>query len=138
MTTLASDLTELYRRYIACLNARDLDQLGGFVDDAVEYGGEPVGLDGYRRMLEGNYRNIPDLVFTVQMTVAGEGRIAARLKFDCTPVGRFLDLPINGRRVCFHENVIYAFENGRIRRVWSVIDKGAIEKQLRTPPAIPD
>jgi predicted ester cyclase len=53
------------------------------------------------------------------------------LGFDCTPKGKFLDLEVNGRRVAFSENVIYEFRHGKIVEVWSVIDKVAIEAQLR-------
>jgi predicted ester cyclase len=56
--------------------------------------------------------------------------IASRLRFDCTPKGDFLGLPVNGRRVSFTENVFYEFQDGKIAQVWSVIDKGAIEAQL--------
>jgi predicted ester cyclase len=125
-----ADLASAYRGYIACLNDRDLDRLGNFVDRDVDYNGERIGLTGYREMLEGNYRDIPDLHFHVQILVADESSVASRLVFDCTPVGRFLDLAIDGRRVSFHENVIYQYEAGKIRHVWSVIDKAAIEAQL--------
>ncbi|SCZ21929.1 SnoaL-like polyketide cyclase [Afifella marina DSM 2698] len=56
--------------------------------------------------------------------------IASRLWFDCTPSGRLFDLPVNGKRVQFSENVFYEVENGRIRNVWSVIDKAAVVAQL--------
>jgi predicted ester cyclase len=32
--------------------------------------------------------------------------------------------------VSFSENVLYEFDDGKIRNVWSVIDKAAIEAQL--------
>jgi len=120
----------LYRQYIACLNARDLDRLGDFVDEEVDYNGRRIGLSGYRTMLEGNYRDIPDLRFAIQLLVIDATSVAARLNFDCTPAGRFLDLDIGGRRVSFSENVFYQYVDGRIRSVWSVIDKAAIEAQL--------
>jgi len=125
-----NDLASLYRQYIACLNARDLDRLGDFVDDEVDYNGRRIGLSGYRAMLEGNYRDIPDLRFSIQLLVTDASSVAARLNFDCTPTGRFLDLDIGGRRVSFSENVFYQYVDGRIRSVWSVIDKAAIEAQL--------
>jgi predicted ester cyclase len=125
-----TDLASAYRSYIACLNDRDLDCLGNFVDPEVDYNGERIGLTRYREMLEGNYRDIPDLRFRVQILVADASSVASRLVFDCTPVGRFLDLTIDGRRVLFHENVIYEYEGGKIRRVWSVIDRAEIEAQL--------
>jgi predicted ester cyclase len=33
--------------------------------------------------------------------------IASRLWFVCTPVGTLADLPVNGKRVQFSENVFY-------------------------------
>ncbi|MGF6640950.1 putative ester cyclase [Paraburkholderia sp. MM6662-R1] len=41
-----------------------------------------------------------------------------------------LGLPVQGKRVEFSENVFYEFGDGKIRQVWSVIDKAAIESQL--------
>lgn len=38
-------------------------------------------------------------------------------EFDCRPVGRFLDLAIDGRRISFSENAIYEYEAAKIRRL---------------------
>lgn len=124
------ELRDIYRTYIDCLNRQDWAALGTFVADAVVYNGDPIGLGGYRAMLVQNYRDIPDLHFTIELLVADTSYVAARLAFDCTPQGKFLGLDVNGRKVFFAENVIYAFSQGRIVRVWSVIDKVAIEAQL--------
>lgn len=125
-----SDLAEIYRDYIARLNRQDWPLLGQFVHDDVVHNAKPLGLSGYRAMLEKDFREIPDLRFEIEMLISEPPRIAARLKFDCTPVGTFLGLAINGRRVSFCENVFYEFHDGKIWRVWSVIDKAAIEAQL--------
>jgi len=124
------DLANLYRAYIACLNSQDWAALGQFVHDDVAHNARPLGLAGYRAMLEKDFREIPDLRFNIELLISGPPSIAARLKFDCTPVGTFLGLAVNGRRVSFCENVFYEFREGRIRQVWSVIDKAAIEAQL--------
>lgn len=124
------DLAGLCRGYIACLNAQDWARLGAFVGDAVRHNGRPVGLAGYRAMLERDFREIPDLHFDIHLLVAEPPFVASRLDFRCTPRGMFFDLPINGRVVAFSENVFYRFENERIEEVWSVIDKAAIEAQL--------
>lgn len=124
------DLMVLYDAYIACLNRQDWRRLGDFVDDAVIHNGRRLGLAGYRRMLERNFEDIPDLHFNVQLVVGDANHIAARLAFDCTPKGRFLGLAIDGRRVTFAENVFYELRENKIARVWSVIDKAAIEAQL--------
>ncbi|KYG19015.1 ester cyclase [Bradyrhizobium sp. AT1] len=124
------DLAETYRAYIACLNRQDWPSLGRFVDDDVVHNGRSVGLSGYRAMLERDFRDIPDLRFDIALLISDPPRIAARLQFDCTPVGTFMGLAVNGKRVSFCENVFYEFGNDRIRQVWSVIDKPAIEAQL--------
>jgi predicted ester cyclase len=128
-----SDLAFLYQSYLSCLNDRDLDRLGEFVDEDVEYNGQRIGITGYRKMLEENYRDIPDLRFSIRVLVAGAFSIASRLEFDCTPTGRFHGVDIDGRRVSFCESVIYEYEARKIKRVWSVIDKAAIETQLSDP-----
>lgn len=125
-----NDLATTFRDYIACLNSQAWDRLGQFVHDDVRHNDRPLGIDGYRRMLEADYEQIPDLCFQIQMLVSDPGHVACRLRFDVTPAGRFLDLPVNGRKVTFCENVFYAFREGKIQAVWSVIDKAAIEAQL--------
>ncbi|MBB4421744.1 putative ester cyclase [Bradyrhizobium sp. CIR48] len=124
------ELAGIYRAYIACLNRQDWPALGQFVHDEVAHNARPLGLSGYRAMLEQDFREIPDLQFHIEMLIIDPPRIATRLKFDCTPVGTFLRLAVNGRRVSFCENVFYEFGNDKIRQVWSVIDKTAIEAQL--------
>lgn len=124
------DLSRLYRAYIACLNDRDWPRLEEFVHDDVSYNGRRIGLGGYRAMLERDVREIPDLRFNVALLMADPPHVASRLRFDCTPTGTFLDLPVNGRRVSFAENVFYEYRAAKIVQVWSVIDKAAVEAQL--------
>ncbi len=125
-----ADLANEYRDYIACLNRQDWDNLGLYVADDVRHNGRPLGLRGYRAMLEEDFRAIPDLHFHIELLVADAAHVASRLAFDCSPSGRFLGLDINGRRISFAENVFYEFRDRKIVNVWSVIDKAAIEAQL--------
>jgi len=124
------NLTEIYRGYIACLNAQDWDRLGEFVHDEAKHNGRPFGLAGYRAMLENDFREIPDLRFNIGLLIVESPRVAARLDFECTPRGTFFNLPINGRKVVFAEHVFYEFRDGKIIDVWSVIDTAAIAQQL--------
>jgi predicted ester cyclase len=126
----AADLGVSYRAYLACLNSRAWADLDGFVADDVVYNGQMVGLTGYRRMLERDTTEIPDLRFDLHLLVVDPPYVASRLVFDCRPRGRFLDLDVNGRRVSFSENVFYRLVGDKIAEVWSVIDKVAIERQL--------
>ena len=125
-----ADLSDIYRRYIACLNQQDWTKLGQFVDDHVCRNGRQIGLSGYREMLENDFDEIPDLHFNIQLLISDPPYLASRLLFDCAPKGEFLGLDVNGKRVSFTENVFYEFREEKILQVWSVIDKAAIETQL--------
>ena len=127
-----ADLSDIYRSYIACLNQQDWARLDRFVDENVCHNGRQIGLSGYREMLERDFREIPDLHFNIELLISDWPYVAARLAFDCTPKAKFLGLDINGKRVAFAENVFYEFQHDRIVRVWSIIDRAAIERQLQT------
>ena len=123
----------LYRDYIACLNAQDWPRLSRFVADDVQHNDRPFGLAGYHAMLENDFETIPDLQFHIELVVVEPPFVASPLRFDCRPKARFLGLTVNGQAVSFTENVFYQFRDGRIVRVWSVVDKAAIEAQLPSP-----
>jgi predicted ester cyclase len=126
-----NELDKSYRAYLACLNARDWARLEQFVSADVRRNGERLGVTGYRAMLEQDVIDIPDLIFNIELLAIDPPFVAARLRFDCAPRGRFLGLEVNGRRVSFTENVFYELREDKIVEVWSVIDKSAIEAQLR-------
>lgn len=127
---MSLNLSDIYQGYIACLNRQDWLNLGNFVHDDVHYNGDYIGLSGYRQMLEGDFRAIPDLHFDIRLLMCEPPRVASRLHFDCTPIAMLFGLPVNGRKIQFTENVFYEFLDGRIRHVWSIIDKAAIAAQL--------
>ncbi|MBW4794460.1 ester cyclase [Pseudomonas tolaasii] len=124
------ELADFYRGYIDCLNRQAWDNLGLYVHPDVTYNAESVGLAGYRAMLERDFREIPDLVFRIQLLVADPPTVASRLNFRVSPRGEFFGLPINGKTVTFDENVFYELVDAKFAHVWSVIDKAAIEQQL--------
>lgn len=126
----ATNTKNFYLAYIACLNAQDWSRLGDFVEADVRHNDRPLGLAGYRAMLENDFARIPDLRYEVELLVADGNCVGSRLRFHYSPQGEFLGLPVNGRRVVFSENVFYELRDGKIARVWSVIDKSAIEAQL--------
>ena len=125
-----TNLSGIYRDYIACLNKQDWPRLGQFVHDGVNYNGQQIGLSGYREMLERDFYEIPDLHFNVRLLISDPPYIASQLHFKCTPKGMFLGLHVNGKRISFAENVFYEFQGEKIGQVWSTIDKAAIEAQL--------
>jgi predicted ester cyclase len=118
-----TNLADIYRGYIACLNTQDWPKLAQFVHDEVSYNGQRIGLSGYREMLERDFDEIPDLYFDIQLLISDPPYIASRLGFNCTPKGKFLGLHVNGKRISFTENVFDEFRSEKIERVWSVIDR---------------
>jgi predicted ester cyclase len=127
---IKADLSDVYRDYIDCLNKQDWPNMEQFVHDEVYYNGQMIRISGYREMLEKDFYEIPDLYFDIQLLISDPPYIASRLRFDCTPRGKFLGLHVNGKRVSFTENVFYELRGKKIAQVWSVIDKAAIEAQL--------
>ena len=130
MNMTDAELTDFYRDYIACLNAREWTHLAQFVAHDVVHNGRAFGLSGYRAMLEKDVDDIPDLRFEIAQMTCDPPSIAARLAFDCTPKGEFQGLAVNGKRVAFSENLFYELHDRKIAQVWSVIDKAAIQAQL--------
>jgi predicted ester cyclase len=130
LAMMRTDLCDLYRNYIACLNRQDWPRLNQFVDDDVSHNGRRLGIPGYRAMLERDFCEIPDLHFDIQLLICDPPHVASRLSFDCTPKGTFLGLQVDGRKVSFTENVFYEFRELKIWQVWSIVDKAAIEAQL--------
>lgn len=127
---MSAHLAARYRAYLDCLNARDWARLGQFVAADVSRNGATLGLDGYRAMLEADFRAIPDLRFEIGLLAAEPPIVAARLEFECHPAGTLFGLPVNGRRVRFAEHVFYTWRDGRIAEVRSLIDVPAIAAQI--------
>ena len=127
---IKTNISDVYRNYITCLNEQDWPKLEEFIHDEVYYNGQQIGLSGYREMLEKDFSEIPDLYFDIQLLISDPPYVASRLGFECSPKGKFLGLHVNGKKVSFTENVFYRFQSGKIENVWSVIDKAAIEAQL--------
>jgi predicted ester cyclase len=125
-----SQIKAIYRNYIECLNARDWNNLGKYVADNVTHNGNPLGLSGYRKKLETDIGEIPDLQYNAVAVICEPPGLAARLKFDCYPTREFMGLRIDGKHVVFHENVFYEFESDKIVRVRSIVDKAEIEAAL--------
>jgi predicted ester cyclase len=124
-------LETVYRAYLAVLNERRLDDLAGYVHDELTYNGEPMTRARYRDLLAADLEAIPDLFYDARLIVASGERVACRLVFECTPRAEFLGFTPNGERLTFAEHVFYDFRDGRIAAVTSMIDRYAIQTQLR-------
>jgi len=61
---IKTDLSDVYREYIGCLNEQDWPKLEQFVDDEVSRNGQQIGLSGYRKMLENDFSEIQTFIST--------------------------------------------------------------------------
>jgi predicted ester cyclase len=123
-------LQDVYHRYLECLNERRWDDLGQFVADDVSHNDRPLGLSGYRAMLEEDVRTIPDLRFVAERVVADGDVLACRLVFRCVPQRPFLGFEPTGASITFAEHAFYTFRDHRIVEVSSLLDTGAVAAQL--------
>jgi predicted ester cyclase len=126
-----ANLETCYRAYLDALNERRLDDLVHYVQDELSYNSETMTRRQYQDLIAADITAIPDLIFDPQIIVASGDRVACRLVFDCTPQHEFLGFSPNGERLRFAEHVFYHFRDGRIAAVSSLIDRPAIEAQLR-------
>ena len=74
------DLKQIYRDYIDCLNEQAWSRLGTFVADDITHNSNPLGLAGYRKMLEQDYAAIPDLRFNVEMMISEYPHLGSRVR----------------------------------------------------------
>src|SRR5258707_2738904 len=100
IAVIKTDLSDVYRDYIACLNKQDWPKLGQFVDDDVIHNGRRVGLSGYLQMPERGFDEITGPHFNIQMLNSDSPYIAKRLSFGCSSNGTLLDLPVHVQTHC--------------------------------------
>jgi predicted ester cyclase len=127
-----ADLETHYRAYLEALNERRLDDLVLYVEDELSYNGETMTRSQYQDLIAADITAIPDLLFDADIIVASGDQVACHLIFSCTPQHEFLGFSPNGERLSFAEHVFYHFREGRIAAVSSLIDRPAIEAQLRS------
>ncbi|KAI6087482.1 SnoaL-domain-containing protein [Hypoxylon rubiginosum] len=129
------ELEDTYRAYIGCINAQTMGtELPRFCHAWVVHNTQTLALDRYRLLMEDAFAAIPDLVFGLHTVVTDEvaQRVAARIEFSGTPVGphTLAGVKPNGRSVSFAEHVTYSFVDGKIARVWSIVDLASYRAQL--------
>jgi predicted ester cyclase len=113
------DLHQIYRDYIACLNARDYDKLVTFVDQNVEHNGNRLRSRGYVQLIKDSYAKYPWLHFNIALLVVDQGQeiVSARLLLRGDQ-SEEEEMETDVEK----ENVFYQFRNGRITKVWSMLD----------------
>ncbi len=124
------DLREHYLKYIAAINnGCNPGSLDPFVQDGVVHNESlPLSVADYAKNMTEAQASFTNLSFDLDILIVeadkdkgdqGNGNVAVRIRltFDSEP----------GRKETFHENVIYRFENGKIKQAWSMLDGAGLK-----------
>ncbi|KAI1754263.1 SnoaL-like polyketide cyclase-domain-containing protein [Xylaria castorea] len=126
-------LESTYRDYIGSINGRTMQsKLPSYCQCHVIHNNKRLSIDEYRLLIQEAIIAIPDIKFDVDTIVVDHTtqRVAVRLKFTGTPTGKLSGVEPTGRSVRFYEFAVYFFEEGKIDRVWSIVDWDSYRKQL--------
>ncbi|KAI1213292.1 SnoaL-domain-containing protein [Annulohypoxylon truncatum] len=129
----AGELEETYRAYIRCISGQTMEtDLHKFCHPQTIHNTKTLTLDQYKLLIQNARTAIPDIVFGLHTVIADEKSqlVAVRLELTGTPVGIMAGAKPNGRHVNFCEHVTYLFQEGKIARIWSILDKESYRRQL--------
>lgn len=134
MSSPTFDLRTRYNAYATICDTRDWSLLPTIIASNIILNSSLLGLENMISLMKNLLTQIPDFNFTRDIVVVDPTvpTVAVRVTLDCTPIGEFMGLLINGRRVKWVEHTIYRFdEEGKIGECWFVADKATVEKQLK-------
>lgn len=126
-------LKELYKAYINSINEKTMERdFECFCQPELEHNGRRLTIAEYIPLISDSQDAIQSLHFHVEELLADEEtqQIAARLEFTGTPVREWGGAKPNGKSVKFHENVMYQLHQGKLARVWSVIELNVYRQQM--------
>ena len=133
--------TAVLRRFVQAINRSDVELLDAAIQpDVVLPPDMPDGLQG-REALVAHIREMPDL-FESTLTIADEiaegDKVAARLAIRGRQVGEFQGRAANGQELSIAEHMIAQFRDGRIARIWRVVDIFLLLQQLDGAASVSD
>ncbi|WP_425962196.1 ester cyclase [Rhizobium nepotum] len=118
--------------YLDCLNRRAFDELGTLRQRRSNTTDARLGCRAIATCWSGISPSIPDLSSRHRSSVSNGTRTGARLFFDCAPKIHLHGTSGQWQARCGSTRARFLpnWNTAKIRRVWSVIDKAEIERQL--------
>ena len=126
-------LEDAARTFFSSINARTMaSELPKIVHSDLWHNGKKLTLDVYLGVIDKGISAIPDVQFHIHNVVADQDtqRIFVRLENHCTPTKEVAGLVPNGQAVRFAEHSIYQFEDGKISRMWAIVDWEGARRQM--------
>ncbi|KAK6349994.1 hypothetical protein TWF696_006246 [Orbilia brochopaga] len=131
----APPLSEIYAGYIQAINERDWGVLETMLQPQVTWNHTPYTAEEYIGLITRATIPAPDIKFHVDWLLVDEAaqRVAARLLIRGTPRDEFLGIKPKGTggEVEIVEHAFYAFVEGRVAEVRTVIDMDGLREQMR-------
>jgi predicted ester cyclase len=124
------DLRNWYLRYIATLDAHELDKMDEFIADEVMLNGEPGTRDNVIADMKHIIDAVPDFHWEVRELLFDRDRIAARVLNTGTPVKEWLGVSPTGASFEIVEYAIYKVSNGRFVQMTNLHDSADARRQL--------
>ena len=125
-----TDLRDFFARYLAVLNAHDLERLSEFVHDDVVLNGQLMTREDMVDAVRGHIDAVPDLTWRVADLVIDGDTVAARFLNTGTPVKAWFGAGPNGRAVEYAEHVLHKVRDGRFFEQNFLLDVAAVRDQL--------
>ncbi|RYC59533.1 hypothetical protein CHU98_g6667 [Xylaria longipes] len=129
----AQALESAYINYVGCINGRTMQsRLPTYCQLHVIHNSSRHSRDEYRLLIQEFIVAIPDINIGLETIVVDHAtqRVAVRLELTGTPTGKLSGVEPTGRSVRFYEHATYFFLEGKIDRVWSIVDWDSYRQQL--------
>ena len=133
---------EIVRRFIAAMNARELEALDELVAPHVVRHCPSTpdvvvrNLDDFKAFLHADLASVPDALQEIQLMLAERDLVALWANYSGTQRGAFGPFPPSGRPISIEFAAILRIEDGKIAEIWIVWDNfGALVQlgHLRPP-----
>lgn len=108
-----TDLRAVYERYLAALNARELDRMSEFAHDTLTFNGDTISRDDYVAAIRGHLAAVDGFAWHLEDLVVEGDVVATRLTDTGTPVREWLGLRPSGASIEATEFCVYRFRDGR-------------------------
>jgi predicted ester cyclase len=123
-------LRAFYDRYLAALNAHDVDSMHEFIHDHVTLNGHPASRDDILAVQRQDAVAVPDLRWTLVHLIVDGDRLGARLVNTGTPARPFAGVAPTGKSFEVTQYAVYQVIDGRFRHMAAIRDAEAIAQQL--------
>ncbi len=126
--TLIADLVD------RAINQKQLDALEEYLaEDVVHHtfgSVDGVGMESYKKIIEGLITAFPDLEVTIEADYAKEDKVALRLTYRGTHLGDYIGIPPTGKEIVFTGSCIDRINDGKVVEEWMEYDALAVMLQI--------